>query len=363
MFYARAVTAFADGFAEEPGYLDYAAFGPLSRGVAAEIVAQTELMTRARYGAERRIRENVDRMRTAAARLTGFRDDQIVFSPSTTDGIMQVVFGVTGGILVSRAEYPSLPTAAVRASESLRATAPIWLETDHGLITPGAIREQLTSTTSAVAVSAIDARTGHLVDLEGIRDVIGDRLLIVDAVQAFGVVDAPWQVADVIATGGQKWLRAGWGSGFLAISDRAAYRLTAVISGPDGVPGGDLVWDEVPEPAQGAEGFRTSRADPLASARLATALEEVSDAGIAEIAAAARTRAGEVIALADEYGLQVTSPRADAERGGIVVVRPPEEHFTALSAALVNHGISATSGRARCGSPRTPAPRTRPSGC
>src|SRR5206468_7681357 len=140
----------------------------------------------------------------------------------------------TGGILVSPAEFPSLPTAAVRASEALQATAPIWLETDHGRVTPGLIRDQLTSTTTAVAVSAVDARTGYVADLEGIRQVIGDRLLIVDAVQALGAVDLPWTAADVVASGGQKWLRAGYGTGFLAVSDRAANRLTPVLSGIGG---------------------------------------------------------------------------------------------------------------------------------
>ena len=34
-----------------------------------------------------------------------------------------------------------------------------------------------------------------------------------------------------MAGGGQKWLRAGWGTGYLALSDRAVERLTPVFSG------------------------------------------------------------------------------------------------------------------------------------
>jgi hypothetical protein len=33
-------------------------------------------------------------------------------------------------------------------------------------------------------------------------------LLIVDAMQAFGVTDLDWSLADAVAVGGQKWLRA-----------------------------------------------------------------------------------------------------------------------------------------------------------
>ncbi len=39
-------------------------------------------------------------------------------------------------------------------------------------------------------VSLVDFRTGYRADLAALRDVIGDRLLIVDAIQGFGAVDA-----------------------------------------------------------------------------------------------------------------------------------------------------------------------------
>ena len=332
---------YLDGFAEEPGYLDFAAFGPPSRAVAAEADAQQDALVRGRQGLAERLATNEDRLRAAAAAVTGFRDDQIVFQPSTTQGLTQAVYGVTGGVLLSTAEYPSLPVAAVRASEAFNATAPIWLDTDEGRVTAGRIRDQLTSTTTAVAVSAVDARTGYLVDLEGIRQVIGERVLIVDAVQALGAADVPWHVADVVACGGQKWLRAGYGCGFLAVSDRAANRLTPVLSGVGGTEQ-ELPWDAVPDPAPGAAGFQTGHPDPVAAARLATALEELDRVGAAAVAARVDEAAAAVIGLADEYALPVVSPRPRAERAGIVVLEPPAEQLTALTASLFNHGLSVT---------------------
>ena len=53
-------------------------------------------------------------------------------------------------------------------------------------------------------------------------------------------------------------------------------------------------------------------------------------------------RVARVLALADEFGLPVVSPRAEAERAGIVVVEPLPERLTAQTAALFNHGVSAT---------------------
>ncbi len=52
-----------------------------------------------------------------------------------------------------------------------------------------------------------------------------------DAIQAFGVARMAWDAADVVVAGGQKWLRAGWATGFAALSDRALESLEPVLTG------------------------------------------------------------------------------------------------------------------------------------
>ncbi len=334
---------FAAGFLEEPGFLDYASFGPLSASVAAEADALNELVRRARFGAVDQLADEDERARAAFAGLTGFRVDQVVLQPDTSTGLMHAMFGLTGGVLLSPADYPALTFAAVRAEQTLGVVAPVWLDTDHGRVTPGRIREQLTSATVAVAVSLVDPRTGYLADIDGIRQVIGDRLLIVDAIQGFGVVDAPWGVADIIVGGGHKWLRAGWSTGYLAMSDRAVDQLTPVFSGYRGTSRTDLTpWDEVLDPVQGAAAYRVTSSDPLAAGRLATALEEVASVGISAINEAVSDRVSRVIDLADEFAIPIVSSRAPNERAGIVIIEPPAEHLTVMTASLFNHGVAAT---------------------
>lgn len=337
------IDEFATGFKEEPGFLNYAAFGPISAAVAAESDALNSLMTHARFGAIDQILDEDERAREALAAVTGFRADQVVLQPNTSTGLMHAMFGLTGGVLLSATDYPSLTFAAVRAEQTLGVVAPLWLSTDHGRVTPGRVRDQLTSTTVAVAVSLVDSRTGYLADIDGIRQVIGDRLLIVDVIQGIGVVEAPWGVADVIVGGGHKWLRAGWGTGFMALSDRAVEQLIPVFSGYVGTAQEfQIPWDEVPEPMHGAAAFRVTGADPLAAGRLATALEEVHGVGVAAINDAVSDRVSRIIDLADEFAVPVVSSRAPNERAGIVVVEPPAELLTVLSASLFNHGIAAT---------------------
>jgi selenocysteine lyase/cysteine desulfurase len=329
-------------FHEEPGYLDFAAVGPIGDAAREEAEAFQTLLAGGRFGSLAPLFEQDARVRAAVAAVTGFRADQIAFQPNTSQGLMHAVFGLTGGLALSSAEFPSLPFAAMRAQQALGVVAPQWLETDHGRVTPGNIRDQLDSSTVAVAVSLVDFRTGHLVDLEGIRQVIGDRLLIVDAIQGFGVVDAPYGLADVVAAGGQKWMRAGWGTGFLALSDRALEHLTPVWSGFTASTHEGLPLDEVPPPADDARAYTVSNGDPIAMARFAAALEELAQVGVDAVNTRLAARVSDVIDIADEFALPVVSPRAEAERAGIVVLQPEPEQLTVLAAALHNHGVSVT---------------------
>lgn len=341
---------FTAGFVEEPGYLDHPRLSPIGEFALAEQRAQCDLLWRARFGSLAALDEHDVRVRTAVGELLGFRPDQVVFQPSTSQALMHVMFGLTGVVAASTEEFPSVGYAMARAAQALGVLVPHTLVPEHERMTPAVVRAQLDSAAVAVVVSLVDYRTGHLVDLEGIRQVIGDRLLIVDAIQGAGMVDAPWQLADVIASGGQKWLRAGQGTGFLALSDRARERLTPVWSGwlAHGTP--ELL-HEVVEPADDAGAFRVGYADAAAQARLAGAVEAVLAVGVSTIRDAVLDRTARLIEAADEAGVEVASPREDAERAGIVTLAPHPEFTSALAAALHNHGVSATvrDGRVRLG--------------
>lgn len=333
------IDEFIAEFADEPGYLDHAAFGPVLLPVLEEQRVFGTIQERARYGALETLDEQDARVRNVAGRLVRRRDDQIVSQTATTPGLLHTAFGLSGEVLVAADEFPSLPLALASAAATAGRARPVVIESGAGPLTPDLIASRLTDAITAVALSLVDWQTGYRADLAAIRDVIGDRLLIVDAIQGFGVVDAPYDVADVVATGGQKWLHAGWGTGFLALSDRALERMSPVLSGPYGTEG----WPEgIPSVRSGAAGYQMTRVDPVAQARLAVALERVSGVGVGVIEQRVAERVDRVLAIADEFGLPVVSPREPADRAGIVVVQPATGRLTALSAALHNQGITAT---------------------
>jgi selenocysteine lyase/cysteine desulfurase len=333
--------AFLASFDGEPGYLDWAAFGPLSPSVRSEVHADAELLGSGRRTGMDLIAEQVVEARELLAELMDAETDQVALQPSTTHGIMQAFYGLAGGLMLSRGEFPSLTVTAARAADALGSIDLQWLDPDDGFVTPDVVRDALTDDTHAVAVSLVDFRTGYRADLTALREVIGDRLLIVDAMQGFGVVAADYAAADVVCGNGYKWLRAGRGTGFARFSDRALERISPVLSGWVAVEG-DLPVDVVPPPAASAQAFTVSRPDHLAVARLATALRDVRDVGVAQIDQTLSERTRDVIFFADRYEVPVLTPRAPERRAGIVTLAPAAHDAGPLAASLANHGITVT---------------------
>ncbi|MGN6218204.1 MAG: aminotransferase class V-fold PLP-dependent enzyme [Microbacterium sp.] len=333
--------AYLASFDGEPGYLDWAAFGPLSPAVRSEAQGDTELLGSGRRTSIDLVADHVREARELVAELIGGDAAQVVLQPSTTYGLMHAIYGLAGGLMLGRGEFPSLTVAATRASEALGSLQLQWLDPVDGMITPDVVREALTDETHAVAVSLVDFRTGYRADLSALRDIIGDRLLIVDAVQGFGMVDADYLAADVVCGHGYKWLRAGRGTGFAWFGDRALERIAPVLSGFRGVEG-DLTVDDVPAPAPSAQAFSISGADTLAAARLATALREVADVGVDAIEAELAARASDVMFFADRYEVPVVTPREPERRAGIVTLEPAPQDAAPLAASLANHGLTVT---------------------
>lgn len=333
--------AYLASFDGEPGYLDWAAFGPLSPAVRVEAQADTELLGSGRRTSIDLVSDHVREARELVAELVGADASQVVLQPSTTYGLMHAIYGLAGGLMLGRGEFPSLTVAATRASEALGSVQLQWLEPLDGMITPDVVAEALTDDTRALAVSLVDFRTGYRADLGALRDVIGDRLLIVDAVQGFGMIDADYAAADVVCGHGYKWLRAGRGTGFAWYGHRALERIAPVLSGFCGVDG-DLPVDAVPPPSASAQAFSIAGADTLAAARLATALKEVADVGVATIEAELAARTADVIYFADRYEVPVVSPREPERRAGIVTLEPAPQDAAPLAASLANHGLTVT---------------------
>jgi selenocysteine lyase/cysteine desulfurase len=337
---------YLSAFSEDPLYLNHASYGPPSADVVATGHRLLELSAVGGPDVSARLHAEDARAIAAIARLTGAPVEHVALTANTSLGLMQVAFGIGGGdVLLSADEFPSNVYAWLRARDA-GLLGVRTLEPDASgrplRVTPDAVAAALTPQTVAVAVSAVDFRTGFVADLAGIRAAIGDRILVVDGIQGFGVADLDWSLADALVVGGQKWLRAGWGAGFLVFSERGIDRIAPTLGGWTGVENPTLYDGAEHAPLPGAAAHSITNPSPFATGALATALELVEGAGVAAIAGRIAETAGALATALDGAGVAVLSPRGPAERAGIVVAGIPGDRAPLAHRALADAGVTTT---------------------
>jgi selenocysteine lyase/cysteine desulfurase len=331
---------YAEHFEAAAGYLDFARYGPPSRAVLAATADALGRSARADQDTVNDLMRADLRARQTAAALAGTDAGHTVLLPNASTGLFQAAFGIPAGtVLVPAADFPANHYPWRRAAAAGLAV-PRWLP---GPPTPEAVRAALTDDVVALSLSAVDFRTGYRADLAALRDVIGpDRLLVVDAMQAFGVAELPWQAVDVLVTGGQKWLRASWSTGFAALSDRALERLAPTLTGWTGVDDVAL-FDDVEHPAAADAGrLSITNLSPVAAAAFAAALELVAQVGVAAIEARVRTLVDQLIEAVRDHGGEILSATDPARRAGIVSFRMPGIPPATVAKALHAHAITPT---------------------
>lgn len=327
-------------FAEPAGYLDFARFGPPSHAVLDTTAQLLERATTAGPSTVDELMRHEVRAKAAIARLAGSDTDHVVLLPHTSLGLFQAAFQAPGGeVLVSAAEFPAntYPWARAEAAGRVRVR---WLRPPAGHVTPDAVAAGIGPDTSVVSVSAVDFRTGYRADLAALREVVGDRLLVVDGIQGFGAVQAAWDAADVLVVGGQKWLRAGWGTGFAVVSDRAMERIDPVFSGWTGARDPGLFDDEIHPPVDTAAAWSISNLSPVTSGAFAAALELLESAGVAAVEARIAERVGELEEALRSVGARIVS--ATGPRAGILAFDVPGVPTERVGAVLTGEGIAAT---------------------
>jgi selenocysteine lyase/cysteine desulfurase len=339
-----ALDAYLASFAEPVGYLNFGSYGPPSRDVVETI---GRLASAASAGVPSSgLHAEDERALAAVSRLTRFDRGGVALTGSTSLGLMQIAFGLPRGeVVVSSAEFPSNLYAWWRSEEAgLTTVRPLPAVPGQPLapVTPERVADAVGPDTVAVAVSAVDFHTGTVADLAGLREAVGDRLLVVDGIQGFGVLDADWTLADALVVGGQKWLRAGWGTGFVALSSRALARLRPVLGGWTGVEGASR-YDGVPHaPLPGAQRLSVTNGSPFASGALATALEQLESVGVDVVASRVADTAGDLIGRLEAAGVPVLSPVDRSRRAGLVVVGVTAGEAGAVGARLEAVGVTAT---------------------
>lgn len=181
--------------------------------------------------------------------------------------------------------------------------------------------------TAVVAFSHVLFRTAQALDLAPVvrRARAVGALTLVDAYQSVGTLDVDVTAADVdLMTGGSiKWLCGGPGTGWLYVKPSLAPALRPALTGWFGHEA-PFAFDSGPTRLHAGD-RRFANGTPCIPAYCAarpgfTLLAEI---GAAAVRAKSLRQTGRLLALADEMGFRVGSPREDARRGGTVCLDLP----------------------------------------
>lgn len=195
--------------------------------------------------------------------------------------------------------------------------------------------------TLLVPISHVLFRSGFVQDAAAVcaraREV-GARVLL-DVYQSAGCVplDLEGWGCDFAVGGSVKWLCGGPGAGWLYVRRDLHDALEPAITG----------WAAHEEPfafdpgpmryARGVERFATGTPNVPALHAARAGYEIVAEVGVPRIRAASVRRTERIVALADDAGIAVRSPRDPARRGGSVVLDVP--HGARVVAELARREI------------------------
>ncbi|MFI1092512.1 aminotransferase class V-fold PLP-dependent enzyme [Streptomyces sp. NPDC020917] len=333
--------AYLREFREPTGYLDFARFGPVSAGVAATLERAVRAVHTQGLPALRALDAEADAAGRAAARLLHAAAHEVAFVGSTSHGLFAAAYALRGpgDVLVCRRDFPAALYPWLRAAER----GGLAVRRLDGPPTADAVRARLHPGVRAVCVSAVDSVTGFRAPLGAIKEVIGPhRVLVVDAVQAVGVVPIEVEAADVLAGGGQKWLRAGWGAALLLVRDRVAGMLEPGLGGWSGVRDPLTGSDHPKQRLPGAAAHTFTNPDGPAVAALGTGISLALRFGVQQIFERATAALELLLEAARSQGCACDrgGPRPDM-RSAIARIRKPGDPET-LHRRLLDAGLTTT---------------------
>jgi selenocysteine lyase/cysteine desulfurase len=183
--------------------------------------------------------------RRLLAGLLGARAEQVAFVRNTSDGLSTVANGLDwqpGDNLVTFSrEFPSNIYPWLRLRDAFGVEVRMC-EEHNGRIDMAELENLIDRNTRLVAISQVQFASGFRIDLERLARIVRryDALLVVDVIQALGVIpiDVEAEQVDVAAGAGHKWLLTPEGVGYLYLSDRARDRIQPTLVG----------WVSVPDP-------------------------------------------------------------------------------------------------------------------
>lgn len=329
--------------------MNAASWGLIPRSAAEESADLTLRRNRTRGFREEELGAIQRRCRDALGRLLNVEAAEIALAPNTSFGVnlaaALVGRGQPGRVLVSQKEFPAnvLPWKALEPRGFIVELVPSGPD---GLPDEQEIRRRMAAPdVRALAVSAVQYASGYCADLATLGRACRDRgiLFCVDAIQALGAmpVDARAVHADILASGGQKWLCAPWGSGFAYVRHDLQARFDPPMVSWLAQEGAtrfsdrahyDLNW------VADARKFELATLGLQDYLGLARSVEIFLEMGVGNVRTHIQSVQAPLLAWLEAHPeVRTVTPRDPARRAGIISFVPPSPERTA--AALEGRGV------------------------
>jgi cysteine desulfurase/selenocysteine lyase len=198
-------------------YLNTAAAGPLSVSTAkagAEYYEQMMNDGDVHWDAWLARREEV---RAQVAAFINAEPEEIGFTTNTSSGMNLIVDALEnhGEVISCDLEFPVTTIAWMHRRIPVH-----FVKAARGVVRPEDIRTVMNTRTGIISMSYVQFSNGFRTDIEEVASIKGNHALVINASQAAGVfeIDVKRMKIDALCTTGHKWMRSGYGSGFVYIS-------------------------------------------------------------------------------------------------------------------------------------------------
>ena len=198
-------------------YLNTAAAGPLAVSTAragAEYYEQMMNDGDVHWDAWLARREEV---RAQVAAFINAEPDEIGFTTNTSSGMNLIVDALEkhGEVISCDLEFPVTTIAWMHRRIPVH-----FVKSAGGVVLLEDIRAAMNTRTGVISMSYVQFSNGLRTDIEELATVKNNHALVVNASQAAGVfdIDVKRMKIDALCATGHKWMRSGYGSGFVYIS-------------------------------------------------------------------------------------------------------------------------------------------------
>jgi selenocysteine lyase/cysteine desulfurase len=198
-------------------YLNTAAAGPLARSTAKAGASYYEQMMNdgdVHWDEWLARREEV---RAQVAAFINAEPDEIGFTTNTSTGMNLIVDALDkhGEVISSDLEFP------VTTIPWMHRRIPVHLiRAVDGVVRLEDLRAAMNTRTGILSLSYVQFSNGFRTDVEEVASIKSNHALVVNASQAAGVfeIDVKRMKIDALCATGHKWMRSGYGSGFVYLS-------------------------------------------------------------------------------------------------------------------------------------------------